>query len=172
MDPDPAFFVNADLDTDPDPGFWWPKFFLKKFTAGKKLNFFIKNCHLLIPRPPKRTSKLQEKSSSLKREHPALQKLNFFHFCGSFWPSWIRIQLTKMNADLCGFGSGSGTLAKGISVHFIVIHQDFIMQVLCTVFCGSVLMIWKVGCGFSDDNCNPPICRLWYFWDLTSKQLI
>jgi hypothetical protein len=44
--------------------------------------FLIKNCNLLIPRSPQRTSKLQEKPSALKREHPALQKkcLNFFLF--------------------------------------------------------------------------------------------
>jgi hypothetical protein len=32
----------------------------------------IKYCNLLIPRPPQRTFKLEEKPSSLKREHPAL----------------------------------------------------------------------------------------------------
>jgi hypothetical protein len=36
-------------------------------------NFLINNCILLIPRPPKRTSKIQEKPSALKREHPVLQ---------------------------------------------------------------------------------------------------
>jgi hypothetical protein len=43
-----------------------------------------------------RTSKLQEKPSALKREHPALQKMKFINFffyvCGSFLPSWIRIR--------------------------------------------------------------------------------
>jgi hypothetical protein len=38
---------------------------LEKFTAKKNLHFLIKNCNLLIPGPPYRTSKLQEKSSSL-----------------------------------------------------------------------------------------------------------
>jgi hypothetical protein len=38
--------------------------------------------NLLIPRPPERTSKLQQKSSLLKREHLAFQNLNFLHFCG------------------------------------------------------------------------------------------
>jgi hypothetical protein len=33
----------------------------------------INKCNLLIPWPPKRTYKLQEKPSVLKREHPALQ---------------------------------------------------------------------------------------------------
>jgi hypothetical protein len=43
--------------------------------------------------------KLQEKLSSPKREHPALQKmkiLDFFLFCGSFLPSWIRIRIQQL----------------------------------------------------------------------------
>jgi hypothetical protein len=55
--------------------------------------FLIKNCNLRIPRPPKRTSKLHEKHSALKRKHSTLQKMKFMNFfCGSFLPSWIRIQ--------------------------------------------------------------------------------
>jgi hypothetical protein len=54
----------------------------------------------------KRTSKIQEKSSSLKRERLALQNLNFFTFIVHFGPPGagtefqiqIRIQPTKMNA--------------------------------------------------------------------------
>ncbi len=49
--------------------------------------FLIKNCNLLISRPPYRTSKQKEKPSALKREHPALQNmnfLNFFYFVGHF----------------------------------------------------------------------------------------
>jgi hypothetical protein len=42
--------------------------------------FFNKNCNLFIPWPPKRMSKLQEKPSALKREHPALQNMIFFIF--------------------------------------------------------------------------------------------
>jgi hypothetical protein len=66
------------------------------------LIFFIKNCCLLIPRPPKRTPKLQEKPSALKKEYPALQNMKilyFFYFCGSFLPSWIRIHILNLNAD-------------------------------------------------------------------------
>jgi hypothetical protein len=43
-------------------------------------SFLIKNCNLLIPRPHKRTSKQQEKPSALKREHPALKKINLLTF--------------------------------------------------------------------------------------------
>ncbi len=47
--------------------------------------------------------KLQEKASVLKREHPALQKmkiLSFSFFLGSFLPSWIRIQIRNLYADV------------------------------------------------------------------------
>ncbi len=57
---------------------------------------------LLFQRPPQRTSQLQEKPSAHKREHPALQNMDFFpsiftgHFCppgsGSTDPNWIHIQ--------------------------------------------------------------------------------
>jgi hypothetical protein len=53
---------------------------LIKNTAENFFNFLSKiaNCNLLIPRPPDRTSKLQDKPSTLKREHPALQKNEIF----------------------------------------------------------------------------------------------
>jgi hypothetical protein len=58
-----------------------------KNTAEKE--FFSNFCNLLyIPyRPPYRTSKLQEKPSALKREHPALQNKfvnTFFYYVGHF----------------------------------------------------------------------------------------
>ncbi len=51
--------------------------------------------------------KLEEKSSSLKKEHLALKNFNFLHLwpvghfgpSGSVFPMRIRIQPTKMNAD-------------------------------------------------------------------------
>jgi hypothetical protein len=52
--------------------------------------FFFFDQKMLIPRPPYRTSKLQEKPLALKGEHPALQKMKFLtliYFCGSFLPS-------------------------------------------------------------------------------------
>ncbi len=71
--PDTAFQVNPDLN--PDPGFLKPK-------TGKKIqlkkcrgSFLIKNCNLLIPRPPLKMSKLHEKPSAPKREHPTLQEM-------------------------------------------------------------------------------------------------
>ncbi len=84
---------------------------LKKFTAG---TFFF-NCNFLYPRPPTKTSKLQEKSSAFKRD-PALQNmifLYFYLFFGSFYPPAygsalqmrIQIQPTKINAYSCRSGS-------------------------------------------------------------------
>ena len=50
-----------------------------------------------------------------------LNKNNFFTFFGNFLPSWIRIQPTKKNVNLCG--SGSATLHKGVrfsmAVHWV-----------------------------------------------------
>ncbi len=56
---------------------------------------------------------LQKKPSALKRGYPTLQNMNFFnffYFCGSFLPSWIRIRipnpdpgtLTRLNPDPIG----------------------------------------------------------------------
>jgi hypothetical protein len=46
-------------------------------------NFLIANRNFLIPRP--RTSKLLEKRSALKREHPALQNMKFLNFFIILW---------------------------------------------------------------------------------------
>jgi hypothetical protein len=34
-----------------------------------------------------------------KRGHPTLQNMNFFYFCGSFLPSWIRIRIRIQITD-------------------------------------------------------------------------
>ena len=50
-------------------------------------------------------SRLQKKPPAHKRGHPTLQNMNFFYFCGSFLPSWIRIRipntdpLARLNTD-------------------------------------------------------------------------
>ncbi len=54
----------------------WKKLQMKKCNI-----FLIKNCNLLIPWPPQRTSKLQEKPSALKREHQCSGSMTFW--CGS-----------------------------------------------------------------------------------------
>ncbi len=58
--------------------------------------FMIKNCHLLIPRPPSYRRILQ----------PNIQPFNtwkfwtFLYFCGSFLPSCIRIRIPNPDPDL------------------------------------------------------------------------
>jgi hypothetical protein len=66
---DPELLVSY-----PDPA--WTKNW--KNTLEKVGFFSFKNCYLLIPRPPERTSKLQEKPLALKKEHRALQKMKLF----------------------------------------------------------------------------------------------
>ncbi len=78
-----------------DPGFWWPNTEEKKYSWNIFLSFLIKNYDFLIPGPPERTSKLQEKPSDLKRDHPALHKNEID-------------QLFSLLYVI--FGSGSGTL--------------------------------------------------------------
>jgi hypothetical protein len=46
------------LNTDPNPGFFVTKNLRDRNYSWKNL-YFDQNCHLLIPRPPQRTSKLQ-----------------------------------------------------------------------------------------------------------------
>jgi hypothetical protein len=63
----------------------------KKNTADNFLYLFflIKNCNLLM-------SKLQEKSSALKREHGAFQKIKFINF---FLCLWIIFALLDPDTD-------------------------------------------------------------------------
>jgi hypothetical protein len=64
----------------------------------------IKNCNLLIPKPPYRTPKLQEKPSALKIEHPALQNMKILYFFLFFWVIFDLLDpdpdpATQINAD-------------------------------------------------------------------------
>jgi hypothetical protein len=70
-----------------------------------KKNFLYKYCNLLIPRPPQRTPKLQEKPSALKREHPALQNMKILYL---FQFLWVIFALLDPDPHFeCGCGSGS-----------------------------------------------------------------
>jgi hypothetical protein len=57
----------------------------------------IKNYILHIPRPSERITKLQEKPSALKREHPALQNIIFllFTFLWVIFALLIRIPIQQ-----------------------------------------------------------------------------
>ncbi len=75
----------------------------KKFTAERNLFFWINNYNLpVFLGLHKRTFKLQNKPSALKREHPALKNmkfLNFFCFSGSLLPSCIRFRIPTTDPD-------------------------------------------------------------------------
>jgi len=106
-DPVPAFQVNPDPDTDPVQK-------IEEKTAEFLYIFFDQNCNSHIPRPSQRLSKLQEKPSAFRREHPALQMMKlincfllFYTFLGHFCPP----------------GSGSGFWIHGFRALFISSNQ-------------------------------------------------
>jgi hypothetical protein len=88
---------------DPDPGFDDLKF--EKIYSWKfNFYFVIKNCNLLIPRPP-RTPKLQEKPSALTREHSVLKNMKILDF---FLFLWVIFALLDPDPQFeCRSGSGS-----------------------------------------------------------------
>jgi hypothetical protein len=82
----------------------------KKFTAEKILKFVKEKLQLIL-----RASKLQEKSSALKREHPALQNMKFldFFFVGHFSPFWILIRIRIPDSE-----SGSTDMTHMTTDHY------------------------------------------------------
>ncbi len=56
----------------------------------------IKYCNLLIPRPPQRTPKLQEKPSALKREHLVLKNMKILDI---FLFLWVIFSLLDPDPD-------------------------------------------------------------------------
>ncbi len=78
----------------------------QKFTkiySWKNQFFFVQKLQFTYPETFIKDVQATGEPFSLKRWHPALQNkkfLNFFHFFGSLLPSWIRIQPTKINADV------------------------------------------------------------------------
>ncbi len=86
------------LNTDPDPfriqGFDDQKLERENYSRiGSKTTIYCTYSY---------ASKIHKKPSALKRKHPALQNikfLNFFNFCRSFLPSWIRIRIRIRNPD-------------------------------------------------------------------------
>jgi hypothetical protein len=85
------------------------KFFLFFYFIAEQIYFLKKNCNLFIHRPPRRTAKLQEMHSALKKEHHNIKFFIYFCCC-HFLPSRIRIwiQPNKINVD--PGRSGSTTL--------------------------------------------------------------
>jgi hypothetical protein len=75
----------------------------------------IKNCNLLIPRPPKRPPKLQEKPSALKKEHPVLKNMKILDFFLFLCVIFALLDpdpdpATQINACGSEYGSGFETL--------------------------------------------------------------
>ncbi len=110
--------ADIDLYLEPDPGFWWPK--ISKILQLKKNVFWSKIAILLNPKPPQKTSKLHEKPSALKREHPILQNMkfrNFFYFCGGVIFALLDQDPDPADQNQCG--SGSETMAIRITINNI-----------------------------------------------------
>ncbi len=104
----------------PDPNSGFDDLKLKKIYSWKFNFYFLdQNCHLLIPRPPLRTPKLQKKPSTLKREHPVLKNMKILDFFLFLWVIFALLDpdpATQINADPCGSGYGSETLTKTVSI--------------------------------------------------------
>jgi hypothetical protein len=64
-------------------------YFLKKIQ--------IKTSNTFISRPPRRTSKLQKKPPTLKREHPALTNMKYTYSLFSFL--WVIFALLDQGPD-------------------------------------------------------------------------
>jgi hypothetical protein len=84
--------------------FWIQGFDESKIVKNLKLKiffyFFDQKLQLTYPLGPnKRTPKLLEKPSALKREHPAIQNMKLLHFFLYLWfflPSWMRIRIQQI----------------------------------------------------------------------------
>ncbi len=98
--------VPDSLNPDPnkDPGFWWPKLETKYSWNFFLYCFWSKNCNLLSPRPPERTSKMQKKPSALKRTSSP-SKLEISKFFLLLWVIFALLDpdtdpLTWLNPDM------------------------------------------------------------------------
>jgi hypothetical protein len=70
--------------------------------------------------------------------------LDFFYFCGSFLPSWIRIRnlnadpdtdpAPQINADPCGSGSGYGSVSETLVSATHLVTPSLLGEVGMTFF--------------------------------------
>ncbi len=79
--------------------------------------FLIKNCNLPVPRPPYKTSKLQERPSALKREHQALKKLNSLFFSISSRGYRYGSTTLTVSYQQCEEGKGLDTVPYQLDKH-------------------------------------------------------
>jgi hypothetical protein len=86
FEPDPAFQVNPDPKTDPDP-IWIQGFddqkVKKKNTAEISFSFFDQNYTLIIPRPPHKGRPSYRRSLPPSKEY--IQYLKFINLFSFFW---------------------------------------------------------------------------------------
>ncbi len=132
---------RLNTDPEPDPGCWWPKIWQNLLLTFFLQFLWIKNYKLPIPRLPYRISKLQKKTSALKREHPALQNMKFFNF---FLLLWVIFALLDPDPDsesgstnlieLVEYGSNEDFWKNETSSnkrHFAKIKEDFHFNPCC-----------------------------------------
>ncbi len=60
------------------------------------LPFCYQKCNIFIPKPPWRTSSLQEK---LQENIQHFKTLKFLNFCGSYLPPWFGIRISDADPD-------------------------------------------------------------------------
>ncbi len=109
LDPDLAFQVNTDPDTDPDPWFWWAK--IENNTADVFFTFFLSKIAIFLSlglhkgRPSYRRN-LQPSKENI---YVALQKLKFINFfsifVGHFCPPGSRSGSRDPTESVPGSGS-------------------------------------------------------------------
>jgi hypothetical protein len=73
----------------------WVKFYSWNFYCV----FFIKNCNFTYPSASIKDVQASGKVFIPQKRTFSTSKLNFLHYCWSFWPSWIRILIPILNAD-------------------------------------------------------------------------
>jgi hypothetical protein len=81
-------------------------------------------------------SKIQKKPSALKREHP-VKFLNFFYFCRSFLPAWIRIWIPNPDPD-----TDPLTWLNPDPKHWVVVGTDTVHDDKNFTFFEFLLIVW------------------------------
>ncbi len=97
-DPDPAFFLIADPDPVPNPGFWSPNI-EKKNKAVKLFLCFFGSKQFTYPLAAIKDVQATCEAFIPQKRTSSTSKLAFLHFCGSFCPSWIRIRIPNADPD-------------------------------------------------------------------------
>ncbi len=96
VDPESTFQVNP--DTDPDPGFWWPKIKKKKYSWNflSKIAIYLSLC--LHKGHPSYRRSLQTAKENIQHFN-RWNLLTVLYFSGLFLHSWIRIRIANLEPD-------------------------------------------------------------------------